>query len=244
MRTHCGHDELVNLLAIKFKRSLALLKEGSDYAEQTSGDAWDFALEIRHLRELGLSENDMRFLVRLQLVNHASELRINGTNDRKFRSTGALHFTNRTCFVLTSAGIVVATNLADDPVDLPVMTPTALRFPLAPVPSDAVQVPIWDLERHSLSFQGRVVKQFKWHAANQEMILSTFQEEGWPARIDDPLIPTPTLDIKRRLSDAIKCLNRNQQNKLIHFRGDGTGQAVVWEMAVPRYANGTAGKPQ
>jgi hypothetical protein len=36
-----------------------------------------------------------------------------------------------------------------------------------------------------------VVKEFKLPAPNQETILTAFQEEGWPPRIDDPLPPVP-----------------------------------------------------
>ncbi len=241
MQTHRHHDELANQLAMKFKRALALLKEGNDYAEQTCGDAWDFALEIRRLRELGLIENDLRYLVRLQLVDHASEIKVGATNGRQFKATGDLHFTNRTCFVLTPTGIAVVTALMEPSVERPGMIPAALRLTDELEPNSAFQMPTWDSQRNLLSFQGRIVKQFKWHATNQELILSAFQEEGWPARIDDPLTPMPTLDIKRRLSDAIKCLNRNQVNKLIHFRGDGTGRAVVWEKVISRFSNGAAG---
>ena len=74
------------------------------------------------------------------------------------------------------------------------------------------------------------MKRFKWTAANQETILVAFEEEGWPARIDDPLPQQPEQDPKRRLSDTIKCLNRKQTNELIRFRGDGTGEGVTWEL--------------
>ncbi len=60
--------------------------------------------------------------------------------------------------------------------------------------------------------------------------MSAFQEDGWPARIDDPLPPTPETDPKRRLSDAIKCLNRKQLNPLLRFSGDGTGEGVLWDL--------------
>ena len=66
--------------------------------------------------------------------------------------------------------------------------------------------------------------------ANQEAILAAFQEDGWPARIDDPLPPVAETDPKRRLSDTIKCLNRKQQNALVRFSGDGTGEGVLWDL--------------
>ena len=75
-----------------------------------------------------------------------------------------------------------------------------------------------------------LVKQFKWTAENQEAILCVFEEEGWPARIDDPLPPQAEQDSKRRLSDTIKCLNRKQANPILHFRGDGTGEGIIWEL--------------
>ena len=65
------------------------------------------------------------------------------------------------------------------------------------------------------------------------MILSCFQESGWPVRIDDPLPPQAEQDSKRRLSDTIKCLNRKQVAPLMHFRGDGTGEGVIWERTCP-----------
>ncbi|WP_146118485.1 hypothetical protein [Blastopirellula marina] len=84
-----------------------------------------------------------------------------------------------------------------------------------------------------LLFDQQLVKRFKWPAVNQEMVLCAFQEEGWPERIDDPLPPQAEQDPKRRLADTIKCLNRKQENHLIHFHGDGTGQGIVWERVDP-----------
>ena len=234
-RTQTSQCDVATQLDARFKRCLALLKEGSDYAEQANCDLWDFAVEIEELRELELSVNDLRFLVRLQLLDHASELKASVTNGRRFRSTGPMHFTNRTCFVLTQTGMVLATVLVQLSWGQPPVTmPTQFRFADERDSSGALQTPTWDSQRHTLQFHGQIVKQFKWHATNQELILSAFQEDGWPVRVDDPLTPAPTLDIKRRLSDAIKCLNRNQVNQLLHFRGDGTGQAVVWEVAIRR----------
>lgn len=226
---------------MKFQRALSLLTDAAEYAERTSGDPWEFAVEIRQLRELGLSANDLRFLVRLQYVVHAHEVKVVGNDGRQFRPTGDLYFTNRTCFVLTPAGIAATTSSPDGSDDQHPVLHSTIRLSNNPVRDCAAIVPTWDAERRTLLFGGRIVKQFKWHARNQEMVLSVFQEESWPVRIDDPLAPSPALDIKRRLSDTIKCLNRKQKNKLIHFRGDGTGQGVIWEFATCHYANGTLG---
>ena len=91
-------------------------------------------------------------------------------------------------------------------------------------------MPTWDSERRELRIRETIIKLFKWTAANQETILAAFEEEDWPHRIDDPLPPHPDQDSKRRLSDTIKCLNRKQINQQIHFRGDGTGKGITWEL--------------
>lgn len=89
--------------------------------------------------------------------------------------------------------------------------------------------PTWNRTLRTLQIAGEVVKQFTWPAANQELILTAFQEEDWPASIDDPLPLSPQVCPKRRLHDTIKCLNRKRIVPLIRFYGDGTGEGVGWE---------------
>ena len=225
-------------IAAKFRPALALLLEAFDYAEQTSGDCWEFAVEIQQLRELGLSQNDLRWLVRMQFSEHAREVTVPGDDGREFRATGDLTFTERTCFVLTPAGVVAASQACDVRSDHQPPRPFMLRVPDRPVVAAEPSLPKWDAEKRVLCFDGRIVKRFKWHAMNQEMVLAAFEEDGWPVRIDDPLPPQPEQDSKRRLSDTIKCLNRKQQNPLIHFRGDGTGEGVIWELVEQDGPNG------
>ena len=74
------------------------------------------------------------------------------------------------------------------------------------------------------------MKRFQLPSRNQETILSAFEEEGWPPRIDDPLPPAVDCDPKQRLRDTIKSLNRNRKLVRIRFKGDGTGQGVLWEL--------------
>jgi hypothetical protein len=80
-----------------------------------------------------------------------------------------------------------------------------------------------------LRLGGRVVKKFQVPARNQELVLTAFQEERWPMRIDDPLPPIAEIEPKRRLHSTIQCLNRNQRAQLLQFRGDGTGRGICWE---------------
>ena len=85
-----------------------------------------------------------------------------------------------------------------------------------------------------LRIEGYIVKQFKVPSPSQEAILAAFEEEGWPVAIDDPLPPQPEQDPKHRLRQTIQSLNANQKNRLLHFRGDGSGQRILWEVVPAR----------
>jgi hypothetical protein len=66
------------------------------------------------------------------------------------------------------------------------------------------------------------------------LILSAFEEENWRRRIDSPLpLDNYREDRKRRLNHVIYRLNGHQTNRLIRFRGDGTGDGVIWERWTP-----------
>jgi hypothetical protein len=73
-------------------------------------------------------------------------------------------------------------------------------------------LPAWDRSAGILRLGSAVVKRVLRlkKATNAIRILNSFQETGWPSRLDDPL----TL---------------NENLKLIRFRGDGTGKGIVWE---------------
>ena len=89
--------------------------------------------------------------------------------------------------------------------------------------------PVWNADIRELSFGKHVVKRYHTPAACQELVLTAFQEEGWPARIDDPLPPGSNGNPKRRLHGVINCLNRAHRIRAIRFHGDGTGTAVLWK---------------
>jgi hypothetical protein len=179
---------------------LRLLSEARRCAGSLRRGVWDFAVEIKALLAAGLTTTDLRWLVCKRYVEHAVETTEPGRVGRSFQPGGELTFADGTCFVLTEAGG------RDGP----------------PV------VPRWDGQRRELRVGEVLVKCFRVPAENQVLILEVFEEEGWPDRIDDPLPPQPEMDPQRRLSEAIRRLNRNQHERLLHFYGDGTGKGVCW----------------
>ncbi len=220
------------LLTPHVRRGLSELLRAFEYAKLTRRNLWNFAVEISHLKSLELNECDFRWLTCLGYVEHACETTRLDEDGREFRSTGDLTYVDRSCFILTEAGAAFAKQQA---AQIPLDSRASSHVPRdkdSPFenPSQRELTPNWDCERHELRLAGKLVKQFKWPAINQETILTAFQEEEWTARVDDPLPPQYDLDPRRRLHDTIKCLNRNQKQKLIHFRGDGTGEGVVWEL--------------
>jgi len=90
--------------------------------------------------------------------------------------------------------------------------------------------PRWKQLARELWFGGVLVKRFCVPARNQTLILAAFEEEGWPPRMDDPLPPVAGTNCKRRLHNAINCLNRAHRARVMRFFGDGTGTGICWKL--------------
>lgn len=207
---------------------LALLLEAVRYARELDRSPWDFAVEIADLREAGLTTSALRWLVCKGYAEHARELTSKGRTARSFRRSKGLRFDRQTCFVLTESGLAFAQDIltrqraAKPPDGNPVLGNGNGM--------DGILRPTWDSQRRELRVGPYVVKQFKVPADNQKAILAAFEEEGWPARVDDPLAPQPEQDPKRRLHDTINSLNRNQRHRVLRFTGDGSGEGVCWSL--------------
>lgn len=184
---------------------------------------WDFAVELPRLLELGINHDELRWLIGKGYCDHAYEKDQQNNSKRSFESLGGFSITDRSCFVLTDRGLSVSCVIV------------ALCDEVGEVHTiDDEPRPTWDDQRHELRVGSVVIKQFKWRASNQETILTAFEEEEWPPRIDDPLPQDPEIDPKRRLNDAIKSLNRRQKTPILRFHGDGSGQGIYWELiAIP-----------
>jgi len=79
-----------------------------------------------------------------------------------------------------------------------------------------------------------MVKCFKQPAQSQELILAAFQEEHWPAFIDDPLPAKKGKNSKRRLHSTVGNLNRGLKHKKIRFVGGGDGESIGWVLLPKR----------
>jgi hypothetical protein len=210
--------------------ALGLLLQANEYALELEQDVWDLAVELHVLRAAKLTNSDLRWLAAKGYIEHAVEL--TGVSDpkRHFRRTALLTFSDSTCVVLTSSGVSVAREACSvESVGVPANSRVSLCN--VGISDDLPSCPKWDDQRRQLRVGSEIVKEFKLASPNQETILTAFEEEGWPPRIDDPLPQLPPLDPRRRLHDTIKALNRKQRNCLIRFMGDGSGEGIRWEFS-------------
>jgi hypothetical protein len=91
-------------------------------------------------------------------------------------------------------------------------------------------LPCYDEELRRLTLGGLLVKVLPDSAVNQEVVLLSFQEEGWPRALDDPLPGVDGLDPRQRLKDTLTRLNRSQRVARVAFHRLGRGTRVRWEV--------------
>jgi hypothetical protein len=204
----------------RIRRGLTLLWQANDYLQLIGGNRWNFAVELCVLMEAGLSRNDLRLLLWQGLLDHAWEIKDSDKYERVFDRSANLHLSSSSCFLFTDKALRVLKqyrSLGEE------SNADELRDA-----SFIPDVPTWDDELRKLTVGECLVKTFKLPAPNQICVLTVFQEEGWPYRIDDPLPMDQQVDPKRRLHDTIKSLNRHQKFPLLRFFGDGTGEGICW----------------
>jgi hypothetical protein len=218
--------------------ALDLLRQAYVYAEDAGVALWDFALEIGRLFDTGLTISDLRWLVAKRFVEHGQESPVYGAPHRSFRRGDGFFFDNTTCVVLTPGGATFLDHFLKGPVETARLAggetaglENGSSADNHPNGTTHVAVkPRWNGARRELTLNGTVVKRFRVPAQNQEVILSAFEEEGWPDHIDDPLPGSGDIDPLTRLHDAINRLNGRQTHRLLRFCGNGTGTGVSWEL--------------
>lgn len=217
---------------LELRRAIGLLLQAQQYAEELRRDPWDFAVEWTSLRETGLTNNDIRWLIYQGFLKQGVEALANHDFLTVQQRNGRSRLTDGSCFLLTSDGFQFAREFKPQ-VEERNAEPCAKEMPhdhYDGAECETLLTPAWDRHRRTLVFGRRVVKRYKVPAPNQEIILATFEEEDWPVRIDDPLPRHVNIVAKQRLHDTITSLNRNQENRLVRFFGDGSGEAICWEV--------------
>jgi hypothetical protein len=203
--------------------ALHLLLEARRLAQKAGQSEWDFAVELRQLREAGATHSHLRWLICSGHAQHAVELTDPAEPNRAFAPVSNLSFVEGTVFILTEQGEAFASSALGS-----VAAGAQEELPRPPACQNGA--PRWDSELRELSWNGHLVKRFRVPAPNQEIILAAFEEEGWPPHIDDPLPPSPDMDSQRRLHDTINSLNRNQVFHCLRFRANGHGNGIFWEL--------------
>jgi hypothetical protein len=227
-RTDGPHSILVRDPLFVHDSALRLLLEAHACAHDLGCDGWEFAVEIDRLHAAGVSNSQLRWLLRKGYIAQGVENTDAAGGPRTFQTIANLSLRPGTCFVLTEAGLA----LVADPA------PRHRAHTAAPL---AAATPAWHGNLHELRFGEMLVKRFRQRAPSQELILQAFEEEGWPPSMDDPLPPAPEQDSKRRLRVTISNLNRSQLHGLIHFHGGGDGKTVCWRTSdSPAARDGTA----
>ncbi|HLA84191.1 MAG TPA: hypothetical protein VJL29_05315 [Thermoguttaceae bacterium] len=217
-------------MLLHVRAGLQFLRESYAHALDLSEDPWEFSVEWSELRRLGLTCNDVRWLIHHRFVQHACEVTSAVDPCRKFVACQSLRLSKRTCLIVTEEGSRLVQHFAEtSDARMPAEKKPAVASLFEPG-TPASLVPTWDRDRRQLRVNANIVKEFKVPAPNQEIVLAVFEEERWPPKIDDPLPHAPDIDPQRRLHDTINSLNRRQRHRLIHFHADGLGQGVRWEI--------------
>jgi len=198
--------------------AMPLLEEALSDSQNAEKEPWQFAITSTELVTSGLRLTDLRWLVSGGLLAHATERNSRSGNNRKFGWVTPLAVGSKSCFILSAKGIDFLRSI-----------PREQLLDAIPIPLIGIH-PNWNSELRELTLCGLLVKRFRTPAARQELILTVFEEEGWPGRIDDPLPSARErlLSGRDRLHEVVKSLNRNQKKGRIRFSRDGHGQGVCW----------------
>jgi hypothetical protein len=219
-------------------RAMEMLWQAHRYAMHVGMNPWDFAIEINEFYRADVCNSELRWILSQGYADHASETS-SGAEKRQFHGeSSSMSLSETSCFIIAKAGLAfveswyAAGPLATFNASMPRMlwpTPAGASNDAGERRSADLEKPAWDAFRRELWVGGRMVKQYRRPALNQQMILDAFQAARWPTHLVDPLPLRAAHCPKRRLHDAIKCLNRCQRIAAIRFSGDGSGRGVLWE---------------
>lgn len=215
---------------LNVRAGLGLLLDAATCAADAGQMPWTFAVELDELRQRGIDNVWLRWLIVSDFVAHSHETFASTSDERQFENRGRLNLTEASCFILTPAGVRFAQELLIQP-NHEATSRLAGRMKGPDRRHDEV-VPHWDPGKRQLEFRGRVIKAFVRAAWNQEAILTAFEEEGWPQQVDDPIPPAGGRNQRARLRACIQSLNRQAAPPAIEFGCEPNGAAICWRPVV------------
>ncbi len=184
-------------------------------------------IPLSRFREWGIGDAILLWMLYHGHVEHSC--RVSGAPNERSLPAFSPHFSfpDSSRFSLTDLGQAFAeTFLADVMVPLDERGFQNARGSLLL----GASAPQYDRESRVFTWGVHLVKLFRQPSTNQEAILTTAEELGWPRWFDDPLPRSQLRNPKRAVQDTIKDLNRRQHFRIVHFQGDGTGTRVGWEL--------------
>ena len=104
-----SHGDLQIVSSPQLERVMGQLTHAKECARDASREIWDFAVEIDALTAMGLTADDIRWLVTNGYVRHGQEVTKQSDAARNFHPVRDLTFTKQACFVVTDAGLRLTT---------------------------------------------------------------------------------------------------------------------------------------
>jgi hypothetical protein len=102
------------LVAPNIQDAIIILAKAYEYARQTHCNLWDFAVDINTLKGIGLSPDDLRWLVDNGYAKCGQEVTRQEDVSRKFKLAQNANFTKKTCFVATNAALWFTTAVSSE----------------------------------------------------------------------------------------------------------------------------------
>lgn len=209
--------------SLRLRIAVSTLLEGAQYAEDLGAAVEEFAVEWNVLRDSAISPNEVRWLHHKRLIRHLVEVFPAENDRRRFEIPTDMTFRDHSCFTLTEQGIAVAQVAVAEQVGPETHQDSLMG------PSGFVMLPFWDPLRRELRWGTTLVKRVKGTSTNQELILTAFQEHGWPTEIGNPLPTAADVNLRRRLFNSISALNRHREHACVRFASNEDGTMIRWE---------------
>ncbi|MGH7139054.1 MAG: hypothetical protein ACREHD_25185 [Pirellulales bacterium] len=170
------------ILAQRIQSGAATLLAAFDYAQDCALDRWQFAVALPEILAEGATLVDLRWLILRGFAEHAIETTIPGDATRSFRRLPQTCLPADMCIVLSPHGAEALRSLVPGDRDeaTPATAGTPTRVSMESSNFAARPLPEWDAARRELRYRDQVVKRYRVPAPNQELVLSAFQDEGWP----------------------------------------------------------------